>query len=313
MANFTRILLHLFGMFFLFSCSSVDKNEIKRLHNLNNQLVYSTKTIESQNEMIYRSLADRLSDFKFKERAQIWQPKALLIKDLAAQFKIYLSSLKKELRTESNERLENFMELWDEDNEEASTKIFIQHNKTADLNYRWENFINNVLKVDSSLTQAFKFYLTLPFNRDSTFKELQNSFNYSSAIGALSTLNTFENKSVILENMLVTYCHNQIPTVGGCDYGRGPSFLVYQNRNYLKPGEKLVITAGIAVYNFQSNPDISINGNKMELELNGSAVFSTKVKSLPGKYKIPVKIQFTGEDGKKVTKEKVIEYEIAGQ
>ena len=252
-----------------------------------------------------------LHDLKNMARANIWQPKALEIKSLAENFKTYILTLKKELQSESNERLDNFKTIFDEDNKTASHEIFIHKNETVKLNSHWENFVQNILKVDTNLNEQFKAELMISPNTDSTNKELQNYFENSTTIGALSTLSSYENRCVIIENMFITYCHSKIPTLDGCGFGKGPDILVYQNRNYIKPGEALVITAGIAQYSFESRPNIFINGKKLELERNGSAMYTMKANNKPGFYEIPVRIEFINANGDRVTKEKYVKYEIA--
>ena len=72
---------------------------------------YSTKIIQSQSNIIYRSLNEKLHDPHTRDRAQKWQPDALAIKAFADSFKLFISDLKKELRSDIKEKREDFKEV----------------------------------------------------------------------------------------------------------------------------------------------------------------------------------------------------------
>lgn len=87
--------------------------------------------------------------------------------------------------------------------------------------------------------------------------------------------------------------------------------IVGQSSSYVKAGEKIEITAGIGSFSTQERPVITINRNNVSLRETGAAVYSFKASNKPGKHFVPVKIEFTNQDGQKMTQEFNVKYTVA--
>lgn len=83
-----------------------------------------------------------------------------------------------------------------------------------------------------------------------------------------------------------------------------------QNAAVLRPGEVLNIKAGVAESYPQASPDITINGTSLPLNSRAWADYKMKVPAKPGKYKIPVTINFLKPNGFVGRWEYTVSYEV---
>jgi len=87
--------------------------------------------------------------------------------------------------------------------------------------------------------------------------------------------------------------------------------LVMLNSSYFKAGQQMEINAGIGTISYAPRPVITINGKKIEPNPDGVAVYRQTVNQKPGKYFIPVRIEFIQPDGSPATVSKKLEYIVA--
>jgi hypothetical protein len=87
--------------------------------------------------------------------------------------------------------------------------------------------------------------------------------------------------------------------------------MVGQNSTILMPGEELQIYSGIGSFSLESRPKISVYGKPIPIEADGIAVYKIKTLSKPGKYYVPVKINYIDQEGRQQTVEREIEYTVA--
>jgi hypothetical protein len=78
----------------------------------------------------------------------------------------------------------------------------------------------------------------------------------------------------------------------------------------VKPGDMIQVTAGIGTFRPELNPTIII-GNKQAALTDGAVAFKTiKAPQKPGKYSIPVKIEFAKPDGSKAWRDDTLHYQV---
>lgn len=125
-------------------------------------------------------------------------------------------------------------------------------------------------------------------------------------VAAVTILSKFENDVRNAENQIVTYCHNKIGQVEVI-YNKSVA-LVSQSANYIMPGQKIKIKAGVGIFSSAAAPKISIGGQSFnategyaetEMDAGGS-----------GPHTLPVTIVYKGQDGKEVTVQDKVEYTV---
>src|SRR6185436_3767050 len=107
------------------------------------------------------------------------------------------------------------------------------------------------------------------------------------------------------ENKVVTYCHERVGKVELVYNNYKP--LVGQNATVLLSGQKLEVRAGLAAFNNDKKPRVFINGAPIELDPDGLAV---KEFPVTGSGKVPVRIEYTDQDGKQQVVTKDVEYTV---
>jgi gliding motility-associated protein GldM len=120
-------------------------------------------------------------------------------------------------------------------------------------------------------------------------------------------LSKFQNNIKNAESGIVTYCHNQIGAVKVI-YDQFAA-LVGQSSNYVMPGEKIEITAGVGAYSKAAQPQITINGQGQPLDADGRAVY-TLTASGGGNHTVPVNVTYVKPDGTKETKSFNVPYTV---
>jgi len=81
--------------------------------------------------------------------------------------------------------------------------------------------------------------------------------------------------------------------------------------SYINSGQSIQVSAGVGAFSVASNPTISINGKVIDLKGRALAEYSFTPIGKPGKYRVPVKIEFTKPDGSLEVHTTELEYIIA--
>ena len=284
-------------LFAIVSCK--DKEKDKLYDELNKGFENSNELIKWSTQKEYKLIADKLAKASSHEQATIWYPKAIKIKSLSENLFQQLEQIKTNLKNGSiNQKSSNL------------DKVTINKVYTNLLQYQKE-----VLSEDSEIYNTFNKRLTISSGPlDSTEKTEQDFSdtyfykNNKSTKQLITALSKLQNNIIIIENEIVTFCELKIND-GFCGYDVFEE-LVSQNSNHFKVGEKIVITAGVGAYSTRVLPKIFINGKIRNINAEGFVRYNTIVPTNPGKYYIPVKINFKKPDGTDAIMEKQIEYTV---
>lgn len=266
--------------FLIYSCKSTTTEDRIVYLKLNEQLEYSTNFIQKSSDMYLKHLESKTYDPHTAERAKIWFPKANEIGKLTLSICNYLENIKKLVESED------------------------KSNKSKEIADSVTSFVSKISSLDSNMTDEFKLEIrSLPKFHDSN---IIFSSNLSSET-SVSLLSRLQNQTTILEGQLIAYCDNQV----GSNYdGYNKAFpLINQNSNHLKNDEELQIHVGVGFLNYPSYPRVYINGDSMTSADNGFFNYKTKVTGKPGKYIVPIKIEYY-DYLKKITVYKKVEYYI---
>ncbi|RYZ50469.1 MAG: gliding motility protein GldM, partial [Sphingobacteriales bacterium] len=117
----------------------------------------------------------------------------------------------------------------------------------------------------------------------------------------------FQNDVKTSENRTVAMFHEQVGKV----VVRYDAFaaIVGQSSNYVMPGQKITINAGVGAFSKAAAPQITINGQGAPLGADGQAVLDIAGGGL-GKHTVPVVIRFVDQDGRPQTVTKNVEYTV---
>jgi hypothetical protein len=173
-----------------------------------------------------------------------------------------------------------------------------------------------MLAVDSEINAAFEKITVaiaweFDWDEDRSKDFTKTYFHNMPVIAALSMLSKFENNVKIMENNFIMFCLSKSYSVGGCGYSSGPYSLVSQSSSYVKAGDEIEITAGIGLFTRAAIPRITIKNTPVPVNENGVASYRFKTPLEPGKYFVPVKIEYTKPDGTKDLFTKKVAYTVA--
>ena len=279
--------------------SCKDKEKDRLYDELNKGFENSNNVIEYLNQREYHTLADKLAKGISHEQATIWYPKAIKVKEKSESLFQQLEDIKNSIKKDSLQKQNNYFD---------KTVLHTLYNTL--LKYKTE-----VLNVDSEVYYTFYNNLTITSGAfDSTektekeFTELYFFMNTSSPKQLIATVSKLQNNIKITENAIITFCERKINN-SFCGYDVFED-LVSLNYKHLKLGEKLEVTAGIGSFSTLVLPQIFINGKKRNLNAEGFVKYKINVPNKPGKYFIPVKINFKKPDGTNATLKKQIEYNV---
>jgi GldM N-terminal domain len=297
----------------LFFCSCVDnsKKNLTIFKVADEGLIRSSMWISSSTESTYSALENRLSDYYHNQKAKIWQPKALQLKSYCEDFYQYINDLKEQVRKVAGLRISGGKEFYDEENITEVNKLF--ENKGEKLFQKLLDFRKNVLAVDTEINISFNKSLVLfAYKFDYTKQDSKDFtkiyFNNIPALAAMLMLTKLENNIRIDENKLAMFCLNKAsPVIIHDDF---PTPLITQSSKYVKAGEEIEITAGIGSYFIAKDRKFIIDGKVIKVDLEPVATYKLKTSLKPGKYLVPVVIEFKKPDGSTTAMTKSIEYTV---
>ena len=296
---------------------NVSNEVINAFKVVDKSLITSNNNISASNNTLYKSLEEKLTKPESKEKAAIWEPKAMQARKLSADMMTYIDSLKlalkhaADLKMKWDSKLNDSVEDYREDNLDASTRLFETNGEGDKLKARLEQYKAQMLAIDPSIKSQFSnnfpVNTTPPVSQEGKHKDFtQSFFHMTPTVAALTMLSKFQNNVKNAESMVVTYCHSQIGAVEV--HMDQVGVLVGQSSNYLMPGQELTVTAGVGAYSSTVKSNISINGTPVNL-VNGQGTYKTTV-SGAGDHTVQINGSFIGEDGKPVPIHQTVTYTV---
>ncbi len=274
---------------------------------INESLEKTNNAVKLSTDRVFASLTEKLTDPTTKTKAEIWHPRAKQVMSYSETAYNYIENLKKELIAESSKGGK-----FKEDEQNATTRIFVQKGKGKELYKILEGFKNNILGINDTIKAEFEkslqVDLTPPKSQNSKKKTWEEAYFYMApAVGALSILSKFQNDIKTSENKVVTFCHEQVGKVEL----RFDTFeaIVGQNSKYLMPGQEIEITAGLGAFSKTKLPSVTINGSGVALNEKGQAIYKAQAGGV-GQHTINVTVAFTDQDGNPQTRTIPVEYTV---
>jgi|GEM_PF-999104 len=295
----------------------------EQLKAVNRSLEYANRVMQDANRLIYDEFTDKKRELSTAVYVAIWEPKANQITQYSDSIRGLIKAIKSELIKQSDSLKIDYVDvtkqLYNADGiggqllnkltafKDSFPAVFYSGDTMAH-SYR-ENQLNYILKT-IPLLPAYRD--SLPTDNKSAYKRnwLQESFGHSSSLMAMIMLNKIENDVLTSEHTFIDCCKKQIAI--GCNLlSFKLSAIATLSSSYIKPGQSIQVLAGIGEFSSASKPTIKINGKQVQLNAEAVAEYSFKPTGKPGKYRVPVIIEFTKPDGEKYTLSKNPEYIIA--
>jgi len=305
---------------------NVSSEILNAFRTVNNSIISASGVIDNKNQTVYASFDELLKDPKTSEKARLWQPYANQAKALSTDVNTYINNIKTELKKEADLKIENGVEVFAEDNLDASSRLFDTKGRGLELYNKLKTYKTQLLATldpgkfsdpiikkgvaqkREELEKNFPLDLSVPKSQTGSQKDDWSSgyFYMTPTIASITILSKFQNDVKNAESQVVDYFLSQVGSVKVVFDEFQP--LIGTNATYLMPGDELEITAGIGAYSKAATPRISIGGSTPALT-EGKAVYKTTV-SGAGEKSVNVVINYTKPDGSTGTIEKAIRYTV---
>lgn len=287
---------------------NVSNEVIEAFKTVDKSLMSSSTNLGKASDDVYKSLNAKLNDAQYRQQAAYWAPKADQVKALSAELDKYIDGLKMELKQGSNLKEDGSFK---EDDLEASTRIFESNKKGDELKKKLDEYKAKVIAIDPEFKQ---FEATFPVStegvtgKEGKKKDFTTSyFHMTPTVAALTLLSKFQNNVKNAENNIVNYAHSKIGSVAFV-YDKFAA-VVGQSSNYLMPGEKMQITAGVGSFSSAAQPQITIGGASVPINADGVAIREFGADGA-GQKSVPVTVTYTKPDGTKESKSYDLKYTV---
>ena len=289
-----RLLMLVVISSFLVSCK--DKEKDKLYDELIAGYQRENAAVKSMNHRVYWSLNDKIRKQETMDVALEWEPKARVIFNNTDTLINYLDSCINNITQDSTKNDLN--------------KDY-NNNFSSGLYKRLLNYKTICFKLDPELKSNFKNNLFLTATTKDTIEQPLKIFmetGIKDKKQAVAFLAGIENKVLSMEFALIDFCDKK--TAYTDDFYFSFCAIAAQNTDHLKAGEKLHITAGEGCFSKKRKNRIFINNRQIKLNAEGIAEYEIKAPDKPGKYHIPVKIEYSKQDSTKGFVDKDIVYTV---
>lgn len=292
---------------------NVSSEILNAFKTVNRSLENTNITVNKSTSTIMSSLKDKTTKPETAERANIWLPKAESVVNYSTTLYDYITSLKAKILTEAGGSTTDPNKEFKEDNLDIVTKLMVKEGEGKKLLAMLQKYKTDVLGVDSSIKAEFENSLQIdlsnPPGRDGKTKDWEIAyFSMVPTVAGLTILSKFQNDIKTAENKVVAFCHNKVGTVEVVFDSYAA--IVGQNSNYLMPGQKLEIKAGVGAFSKAAKPTISIGGTVVPLGDEGFALKEFEAGGM-GSHSVPVTITYFNQTtGKEERKEVKVDYVV---
>jgi hypothetical protein len=295
-----RIVAPLIFLAFLAACHRPPDK--KQLLAINEGLIRSFSSIQDNTDLAYASLLQRKYDVHTRYDAEKWLPIALRGKEATSSIFDYIESLKTELGQSHQLPAERTKALFD-------SLIQYKHSLAATLADSLDTAGHFIKPIRQDF---FRHFPLLPLLSDTLFNETRfkawadTTFDIDPVITLLA-LNKLKIDVALSAQMIAHFCDYQ--TRDEADYYTMFAPLINLNSSIVRPGEVVEVKAGIGAYT--NGTEVTIGGRLTHLNEHGLAFYEFKAPSRPGKYSIPIRLEFYKPDGSKALNEQVVTYEVS--
>jgi gliding motility-associated protein GldM len=273
---------------------NVSSEILNAFKTVNRSLENTNKTVTQSTATILKSLEDKTTENQTKDRALVWFPKAQQASTISKALYDRIEALKNKILTMAGGKPGDPSVNFKEDNLEIVTRMMVKEGEGKRLLADLNKYKTDILGIDPEIDSAFKTSLQIdlsnPPGRDGKKRDWDVAyFHMVPTVAGLTILSKFQNDIKTAENKVVAYCHQKVGEVKVIFDSY--SAIVGQNSNYLMPGQKIEIKAGVGAFSKAAQPNIYIGGALVPLGEEGFALKELEA-GANGQHKIPVKISF---------------------
>ena len=287
---------------------NVSSEILNAFKTVNDSLEKTNAVVTVSTGDIMTSLQEKLSDAGTAEKAKIWHPHAVTVQQLAGNLYNYIQGLKDTILLKAGANYAKGDSSYKDDNLDIPTRMMVDKGEGKKLYNSLMQFKKDILNIDPIIAQHFGNSLPISLEKPKTKNKGNNTweaayFRMVPTVAALTILSKFQNDVKTTENKVITFCHEQVGKVEFRFNQYEP--IIGQNSTILLAGQDLEITAGLAAFNSDQKPVVTIGGAVVPLDDKGLAVKKFPVNSSG---KIPVHVAYRDQDGK--PQEKIVEVEF---
>ncbi|MEX0636041.1 MAG: gliding motility protein GldM, partial [Ferruginibacter sp.] len=248
---------------------NVSAEVIEAFKTVDSSLMKSNENIETANVTLFKSFAAKKADATTKANAELWGAKADQAKSFSVTMLSYIENLKKDLKAASGLRMVKDSETGIEKEEyklddlNASSRLMDTEKKGKELDDKLRAYRTSMLNIDPEIKKQFEAVFPVSVSADGK-DNTTNSFRMMPTVAAITLLSKLQNNVKNAENQVITFAHNKIGEVKVI-YDKFAA-IVGQSSNYVMPGEKVTITAGVGAFSTAAQPVISIGGSGVPVD-----------------------------------------------
>jgi gliding motility-associated protein GldM len=266
----------------------------------------SNSNLTSSSSSVMTSFKDKLNDPKTANDARLWYPVAEKAAGLATTVDKMIEDYKGKLKMEAGASTPTDSS-FKEDNLDAATRLF-QTKKEGDVLYKaLEAYRTNLLAVHPEIKTNFEKTLPLKLDQPNSTDWTVKNFHMVPTVAALTILSKLQNDVKNSENQVLNYLHSKVGAVI-VKYDKFAA-LVGQSSNYVMPGEKITVTAGVGAFSNAATPQISVGGRSVPVGPDGTGVIELDGGGA-GSRSVTAVVRFKDQDGKDQTVEKEIKWTV---
>jgi gliding motility-associated protein GldM len=290
---------------------NVSSEILNAFKTVNNSLVKTNTAVNASTDQIMSSLSDKRSEPGTAQKANIWYPRAEQVTLAAKKVNDLIQGFKNEILKASGGDPNNLDKTYKEDNLDVATRMMIKQKKGQELLKALTEFKATVGGVGGDSVKAeIEKMMQIDIDKPKTPTSAKKSweevyFHMVPSVAALTILSKFQNDVKTTENKVVNFCHEQVGKVVLRFNQYEP--IVGQSAAVLLPGQELEIKAGLAAFNSDKKPSVTINGSNVQLDDKGLAVWKTTVNSSGT---VRVVVNFTDQDGNPQSKPYDVQYTV---
>ncbi|GGB11385.1 hypothetical protein [Puia dinghuensis] len=283
-----RIFGALIAAISLLSCGQ--HNDPQQLLEIRKGFERSNKFVENENDMVYAAIEQKRADAVNRHLVELYSPVLKRIRAISNRMNAYVDSLKLNGEADLDQQKQRTLV----DRLAAHKRDLIAAFDSTLLGNEWRFVSLDILSL----------YNYLPLLKGGAVSDLQST---DAAITML-LLDKLQSDIRLSEHLLIDYC-NKHTTETVLD---GEWFLpiVSLSSSRVRPGEPIEVFAGISMFSYRMDPKITINSVPVKLGGEPVARDTIKAKRQPGRYFIPVKIEYSKPDGTICTMEKNCYYTV---
>ena len=289
---------------------NVSAEILEAFKTVDSSLQTSSSNLGSSTTTTIASLKKQMAEEKTADQAKMWYPKADSVMMYSKVFDTYIDSLKTELRKAAGSK--DGVTGFKEDNLEAATRMFEKNGEGKILQQKLLDYKRDILAIDPKIDTAFRTSLPIDAqgikDKNGKVKDFSLSyFHMTPTVAALTMLSKFQNNVKNAENQVVAFCQSKVGAVEVV-YNKFAA-VVGQSSNYVMPGEKVTITAGVGAYSTAAQPQITIGGQGVAVNADGVATKDFTAEG-GGEKSVVVNVAYTKPDGSKESKPFTIKYTV---